>query len=390
MPASPWTPEDEERLRTLVAEGCEFADIGRKLSRTPGAVAKKAQLLSLSKPRAGAAPWGDKEQRDAMVLDFGAFQRLYPKRTYNAYHTQRKVRNSLRTPDLDLTDYTRLVEAVEGDAVVCACVHVPQTDPDMWFRALAVGERDRIPHLIIAGDIVTGDMFSHWDTRESWDFDKELDSLYRHLTSALGVFDYIYITPGNHISNRIVRTTNGHIRLKHMVDMAGLTEGDRARIFTTDIDFLELTSGSERFLIGHATNYSNVDGRVSMLYAEKEECHVITGNGHRFGQQASKSGRWFSWDIGTMADPRYMGYANRALTKFPKMTQSFLTVRNGAVKMYAAGLPVTDWESELGHDHGRTTEDGAGHGRTAVGAALHRLSSRRPTSRTTKEAQGPR
>lgn len=346
MASGPWSAEDEALLRQLVAEQLGFTTIASKLGRSPGAVAKKSQALGLSKPNRDALPWSSEEQRAAMVLNYQDFHSLYPDRTYGAWNVQR---TKLRVPvDLALVDYTRLVEEVEGDAVICACVHVPQTDPTMWSRALAIGERDRIENLIIAGDIVTGDMFSHWDVRESWDFDRELESLYLHLYEALSVYKYIYITPGNHVSNRIAKVSNGHIRLQHLIDMAGLTEADRARIFTTDIDFLRLTSGEETFLVGHATNYSNIDGRVSMFYAEKEECHVITGNGHRFGQQATKSGRWFSWDIGTLADPRYMGYAQRALTKFPKMLQSFCTVRNGAVKMYAAGPPITDWVAELG------------------------------------------
>ena len=351
MPTSAWTQPDIDRLRQLTEAGEDFDDIAKAIGRTPGAVARKAQLLGFRKPRRDGPPWSDAEERAAAILPWHDFARVYPERTYGAYTKKRSVAR-FETRGLVLTDYTRLVESVEGDAVICACVHVPQTDPVMWSRALAIGERDAIPNLIIAGDVVTADMFSRWDTVENWTFEKELSSLYTHLSAALGVFDHIFITPGNHVTNRISKVTNGHIKIKHLVDMCGLPEGDRARVFTTNIDFLELRSGSERFLVGHASNYSNIDGRVSMFYAEKEECHVITGNGHRFGQQATKSGRWFAWDIGTMADPRYMGYAQRQLTRFPKMTQSFLTVRSGAVRMYAAGLPVTDWVRELGYDAG--------------------------------------
>lgn len=347
-----WTDADVEALRRLIGEQRSFADIAKAIGRTPGAVARKSQLLGLRKPTAGRPPWNDEESRAASTLDWTMFRRLYPERSFDAYHSRR---HRIDIPGLELVDYTAQVEDVEGDAVVCACVHVPQTDPIMWNRALAIGERDKIENLIIAGDIVTADMFSHWQTKEEWSFDKELESLFLHLRAALGVFKFVYITPGNHVTNRIVRISNGHIKLKHLIDMAGLSDPERARIFTTDIDFLALYSGDQRFLIGHASNYSRIDGRVALQYAEKEESHVISGNGHRGGYQISRSGRWHAWELGTMANPAYMGYANRSLTSFPKMLQNFITVRGGAVRIYGSGLPATDWVAELGHDRPRTT-----------------------------------
>jgi len=297
-------------------------------------------------------PWADAENRAASTLDWSTFRRIYPDRSWNAYHSKR---SRIDVGGLELVDYERLVEEINGDAVICACVHVPQTDQQMWARALAIGDRDKVENLIIAGDIVTADMFSKWNQKEEWSFDKELESLRLHLVAALGVFQFIYILPGNHVQNRIVRVTNGHVRLKHLIDMAGLLDAERERVFTTDLDFVTLQSGDEKFLVGHASNYSRIDGRVSLNYAEKEEAHVITGNGHRFGQQVSKSGRWFAWDIGTMADPRFMGYAQRALTSFPKMLQSFVAVRDGVVAVYGAGPPITDWSRELGYGPGGTT-----------------------------------
>jgi hypothetical protein len=130
--------------------------------------------------------------------------------------------------------------------------------------------------------------------------------------------------------------------------MAGLSDAERDRVVTTDLDYMTLYSGGEKFLVAHSTNYSRRGGQVPVDYAAKEECHVIAGNGHLYGHQITPSGKWHGWDLGTLAGTTSMGYAMRGLTRFPKSQQSFVTVRNGAVKVYGAGKPTTDWEAELG------------------------------------------
>jgi len=348
---APWPPEDEARLKELLADPQRtYQEIARALNRSFDSIAHKAKAMGLA--RSSRIPWSDTEARHAATLSWPQFHERYPSRTWAGWHNKRsRVVDEIRVRDLALTDYTARIERLEGDAVVCSCVHVPETDPVMWQRLLAIGQRDGIRQLVVAGDIVTGDMFSKWVAGgqiPEWEWDKELESLRLHLRQALAVFDVVVILPGNHVTNRISRITNGHVRLHHLIRMAGLADEEWRRIVTTDLDFIKLTSGDQTFLIGHATNYSTIDGRVAAWYAEKEETHVIVGHGHRTGHQVARSGKWHGWEVGTLADPRYMAYVQKALNKFPKMLQTFLTVRNGAVREYGAGLPMTDWGAELG------------------------------------------
>lgn len=258
-----------------------------------------------------------------------------------------KAQYDPRVAGLSLVDYPATVVSVAGDAAICACVHVPQTDPELWRKFLGIIERDQLPTAIIAGDIVTGDMFSKWDIRESYRWEAEVESLRRHLIPLADRVEQVVILPGNHIANRIVRISGGHIKLKQVIDMAALPDALREKIKTTDLDYLDYTSGTEQFYVAHSANYSRQGGRVPTSYAEKYERHVIAGNGHQHGWQISASGRYHGIDLGTMADPSFMGYAQRTLTQFPRMVQSFATVRNGAVKVYGKAQPLTDWSVEL-------------------------------------------
>lgn len=343
-----WSPEEDEALRAELANGASHSDIAARFGRSVGSIGIRASRIGASGAGASKRIWSDDEQRDAAVLGWPDFRDRYPGRTFAAYTSSRqRFRDRHAVPAVELTDYRRVVRKVEGDAVIAACVHVPQTDPAMWARVLAICERDRPAQLIIAGDIVTGDMFSHWDTKEPYEFDQELESLRLHLRSALEAVPRVVITPGNHVSNRIVRMTNGHIRLRHLIDMAGLSDAERERVDTTDIDYVELTSGGERFLVGHASNYSRIDAKVPAEYATIMESHVIVGNGHRMGFQMSKSGRWHGYEIGTLANPFFMGYAQDRLTNYNRMVQGFCTVRGGAVRLYGRDRPLTDWTAEL-------------------------------------------
>lgn len=347
-----WTDDEVGKLVQLVVDGKHtYSEIAQLMGRSAESCRHKARDLNLRHPKANR-PWSSEQGRNAASLNWTAFSRLYPNAEPAEYQASRSsYQGKLDVPEFDLTDYSRLVYEVEGDVAIAACVHCPQTDPVMWAKLMSVGERDQLPGLIIAGDIVTADMFSHWPAdgvSQSWSFDKELESLRRHLSMALDVFELIYVLPGNHLGNRIIRVTNGHVKLPHLLNMAGLTDAQRDRIVTTDLDYMTLFSGDEEFLVAHSTNYSRRGGQVPVDYASKYEKHVIAGNGHLYGHQISPSGKWHGWDLGTLADPNTMGYAMRGLTKYPRMLQSFVTVRNGVVKTYGAGKPTTDWEAELG------------------------------------------
>lgn len=353
--AREWTDEEVGRLVQLVVDGkYTYAEIAEMFGRSAESCRHKARDLNLRHPKAGR-PWSSDQARNAAALSWVEFSRMYPTWTPAQYQDARTAYSEkVTTPDYVSTDYSRLVYKVEGDVAVACCVHVPETDPAMWAKLLAIGERDKLPGLIIAGDIVTADMFSHWPpdgVSKSWTFDTELESLKRYVRTALEVFEFVYVLPGNHVGHRLVRISGGHIRLPHLLNMAGLTDAERDRVITTDLDYMTLYSGDEKFLVAHATNYSVRGGQVPVDYAEKEQAHVIAGNGHITGMQHTKSGQYWGYEIGTLADPTTMGYAQRALTKFPKMQQSFVTVRNGAVRFYGKDKPTTDWEAELGNKY---------------------------------------
>ncbi len=346
---APWTPEAETQLRAMAAQGATLRKMAAALGRSYGATSKRMVQLGLNTGGGEHRLWADEESRAASTLDWPTFHARYPERTFSAFQQGRRVfRQTLAVPNLDLKWYPQLVEKVEGDAVIVGCAHFPLTNPTMWGRAIAVGERFGIKRLILAGDAFTMDAFSAWlklGQKLDYEFPAELESARKHLVAALRWYDEMVILPGNHIRNRIVRISNGHIRLAQVMDMVGLPGELRERINTTELDYLTLSSGGEEFLVTHFADYrKGNDGEVARLYAAKYRKHIIGANGHRTGwKQTTDVDALYGFEIGTIADPERMGYANETLTAYPRMTMSFASVIDGVVTLYGEGKPLTDW-----------------------------------------------
>ena len=62
----PWTPDEEEELRTMAADGQSREAMSVQLGRTPNAVKMKLQALGLYVPKPSAKPWTPQDE-DALV-----------------------------------------------------------------------------------------------------------------------------------------------------------------------------------------------------------------------------------------------------------------------------------------------------------------------------------
>ena len=62
----PWTPDEEEELRTMAADGQSREAMSVQLGRTPNAVKMKLQALGLYVPKPAAKPWTPQDE-DALV-----------------------------------------------------------------------------------------------------------------------------------------------------------------------------------------------------------------------------------------------------------------------------------------------------------------------------------
>jgi hypothetical protein len=59
LPSKPWTPLDNERLRSLALTGMEVWEIAAELKRTVGAVHSRAEKCGISLKRVTVAPRRD-------------------------------------------------------------------------------------------------------------------------------------------------------------------------------------------------------------------------------------------------------------------------------------------------------------------------------------------
>ena len=62
----PWTPDEEEELRTMAADGLSREAMSAQLGRSPNAVKMKLQSMGLYVPKPAAKPWTPQDE-DALV-----------------------------------------------------------------------------------------------------------------------------------------------------------------------------------------------------------------------------------------------------------------------------------------------------------------------------------
>ena len=62
----PWTPDEEEELRTMAADGLSREAMSTQLGRSPNAIKMKLQSLGLYTPKPAAKPWTPQDE-DALV-----------------------------------------------------------------------------------------------------------------------------------------------------------------------------------------------------------------------------------------------------------------------------------------------------------------------------------
>ena len=228
---------------------------------------------------------------------------------------------------------------VEGDAIILSDLEIPDHSPEVLDRATAIAERFGIDMLVIAGDFLANDAFSHWEqtfvppSRRS--YEAELDLATQVLETLGETFHKIYIITGNHDA-RLARATKGmltiHALFRHL-------EGVEVSWYR----YMYLISAGERVLICHPVNYSRDPLKVARQLSAREEprCHVVAAHQHHCASGLDMTGRYQVIDSGCARDPNKTLYKRERKTLHPEWNLGFAMVRNG--KLYAFPLAATDW-----------------------------------------------
>lgn len=227
---------------------------------------------------------------------------------------------------------------LEGDFISVSDVHVPFWKVELFEKLFLVAEKFKIPRLIINGDFLNMDAFSHY----TGGF-KGLDNMEKEFTKAdyvlakcLNVFKEVVITMGNH-EERLFKQLLGQVNPERFFRMLHTEIGKRVKVSNYPYCFV-----GDKWLVGHPRNYSDRGGTTPADLADVFNRNVICGHNHQFGVQTSKNGKHIGIDQGCACDPLKVEYNMKSLTKFRRWQNGFTMVRNNAP--YLFNLKFTDWE----------------------------------------------
>lgn len=285
-----WNPQEVTFLIQAYEKGAKASDIAKALGRSMNSINKKCQGLigdGILTPKI-------KKESDFKGLEFKPIE-------------QERHVNFLR---------------LTGDAISVSDVHVPFWDKRLLSYMLETAKKFVIKQLVINGDWLNMDSFSHWVTgfRGRKETETELLSASYYLVQCLKVFKKIYITSGNH-EDRLFKILEGQI--PHHTFLKMITDDDR--VIKSDYSYCDL---GDTIRIVHPKNYGDRGGVVPTDLADKYEKHIISGHNHQWGIQVSKNGKWLGIDQGMGGDPEKIEYHQKSITRNRTWQQGFTLIKN--------------------------------------------------------------
>ena len=230
--------------------------------------------------------------------------------------------------------------------------HIPFHKPEYVETALGMALERGIPDIAVIGDFWDCDNYSTYINYGIKDtFQAEIKHITRQLKRLVGLFENVYFCVGNHearfLRANAVENAHGHLKLKQMMNMTGITEG----YVCTDNRWMTLNN---EWRLTHPKNYSQTKLRVARRLADKYRMSVISTHGHftagapdpllrhpaflrpalHLTGQKKKTGDETVVqvaDIGGLFDESKMEYKNIIDTTFPPTNPGFAIYDHGEV-----------------------------------------------------------
>lgn len=233
------------------------------------------------------------------------------------------------------------------ECMITGDVHLPTTNFRFLDRMCRVADRHMQGNrtLLIVGDIINGDKDSyHPRNYPSASRAGEFRLAEETIDFLLSYFDEIVLTPGNHMRNRMFTVLDGDIDMDQAVR---LLTPHTDRVFMSAYDYIQVTSGEEKWTLCHQYSYSPTKLVKANELAQKYQSNVISFHQHHTAIGRDKYNRYTIVDVGGHHDSDYMGYVNLVPNTMPVMCNSFVFMRNGTAHLLSPDKTFTDWSMWL-------------------------------------------
>lgn len=231
------------------------------------------------------------------------------------------------------------------EIMIAGDLHIPSTNYPLAEAMTEMALKHMKPprSLLICGDLSNGDQDSvHAPLAPSVSRARELVMLEDMLSWLLVVFDFIWITPGNHLRNRLMKKLAADMTANQIKRM--FTPPDALdRVNFSWYDMVEIHSGGEEWLVTHQYQYRQTKLSIANELAQKYQRNVITFHQHHTASGIDKYERYGVIDCGGLHDQTQMAYVQLVPSVRPRMNSGFVYLRNGTGNLMTPYKALTDW-----------------------------------------------
>jgi hypothetical protein len=231
------------------------------------------------------------------------------------------------------------------ELMITGDLHIPSMNYPMVAAMIELAlKRMKPPRgLLICGDLSNGDLDSaHAALAPTVSRQRELKMLEDVLGWLLMTFDTIWLTPGNHLRNRLMKTLSADItpnQIKRLFTPPGALD----RVTFSWYDLVEVTSGGEPWIVTHQYAYRQTKLSIANELAQKYQSNTITFHQHHSAVGRDKYNRFTVVDCGGLHDQEQMAYVQLVPNVRPVMNNGIVYLNEGTAHLLTPYKTFTDW-----------------------------------------------
>jgi predicted phosphodiesterase len=201
----------------------------------------------------------------------------------------------------------------EADALILSDLHIPYVHRELFELAVKTAHAMKVSMVIIAGDLF--DM--------SWLSPYPPDVPYHPVGHEIAVSDWYLEYLREHFDRIVGFSGNHDARFARALGATSLGVVGLSLDTWSDVRWVKLGN----WMIVHPKNYSRRPGTVAREIAEVEQCNVVAGHTHLWGETITRCGRYVAIETGCLASQ--LPYDVMVKATNPRPVHGFTVIKEG-------------------------------------------------------------
>jgi predicted phosphodiesterase len=224
-------------------------------------------------------------------------------------------RTVARLPGQYIMELSKAAHVDTDSALIISDLHCPHVDRAMIEAAVRDAKENKVNTIIIAGDILDGQFTGRHKNPPQYVAPAEVELQYmrNYLKYFEGVFENVYVCPGNHdewVTNFF------EVTFKELVDKV---MGEH-KIVVSEFEYITV---NKNLVAGHLEEWNEVPGFLAWKIAKQFNKHAIVGHDHIRGVYSETNLNLVGISMGASLLPSNIYYKNASFNSFPAFQNGY-------------------------------------------------------------------